>query len=95
MARAAPSDDRPEIAATIERALLEAVDARIRERPGLDRDAVIEAALRLWLAQAQAEAMEAQFATAPEDEVDPDEWASWLAIQRAATERWLKRGAAD
>lgn len=95
MARTASPHERPEIAATIDRELLDAVDARIREQPGLDRDAVIDAALRLWLARAQAEAMEAQFATAAEGEVDPDEWASWLAIQRAATARWLERGSAD
>lgn len=95
MVRAASSRDRPEIAATVDRALLDAVDARIREQPGLDRDTVIEAALRLWLARVQADAMEAQYATAPADEVDPDEWASWLAIRRAAAARWLERGAPE
>ena len=93
IAHASPHDDRPNFAATIDRELLDAVDARIREHPGLDRDAVIDAALRLWLARTQTEAMEAQFATAPDD-VDPDEWASWRAIRRAVAARWIQRGSA-
>ncbi len=83
------------IAATVDSVLLDAVDARIREQPGLDRDAVIDEALRLWLAHEQHEAMTAQFAPSLDDDVDPDEWESWQAIQRAAAERWIARGSAD
>jgi len=66
----------------LDSALLDAVDARTRQQPGLDRDAVIDEALRLWLAYAQHEAMKAQFAPSPDEDVDPDEWESWRAIQR-------------
>ena len=83
------------IAATVDSALLDAVDARIREQPGLDRDAVIDEALRLWLAHAQHEAMKAQFAPAPGEDVDPNEWESWRAIQRAAAERRLARSSGE
>lgn len=89
--RAAPHEDRPTIAASVDRQLLAAIDGCIRDLPGLDRDAVIDAALRLWLARAQTDAMEAQFAGSLDDDVDPDEWASWSSIRRAAAARLFER----
>ena len=85
MGRAAADRRRPRIAATVDPDLLKAVDAWLRAHPGSDRRKVIDAALRLWYARVQEQAMEEQFASP--DDVDPAEWEAWRAIRDAAAAR--------
>ncbi len=73
--------------ATVDPDLLASVDAHVAAHPGLDRSAVIDAALRLWKARQIEEAMEAQF-SAP-DAVDESERRAWDALRRSAAGRRL------
>ena len=73
--------------ATVDPDLLATVDAHVAAQPGLDRSAVIDAALRLWKARQVEEAMEAQLA-APGG-VDASERRAWDAVRRSAAGRRL------
>jgi hypothetical protein len=73
---------RPKVTATLDPDLLASVDAYVAAHPGLDRSAVIDEALRLWLARELELAVEAQFA-AP-DGVDPTERQAWDQLRRGA-----------
>lgn len=78
---------RPKITATLDPELLVSVDVYVAAHPDTDRSAVIDEALRLWLARELERAMEAQFA-AP-DGVDPAERQAWDQLRRAAVFRQL------
>jgi len=77
---------RVKIGATVDPAILGAVDAFIRRHPDLDRSAVIDEALRLWWAQQQDGEMEEQFGVPP-SAVEREERAAWRRIQDASAER--------
>jgi hypothetical protein len=81
---------RVTINATLDAQLVEAIDGFVKEHPDLDRDAVIEDALRLWYAREQDKAMEARFA-APHSTTEEEEHAAWRRIQTAAAERIFRR----
>lgn len=83
-----PTRRRLKIAATVDPHLLRAVDAWLRDHPGLDRSKVIDEALHLWYARVQERAMEEQFA--PPSEIDAGEWEAWRAIRDAAAARRLE-----
>jgi hypothetical protein len=62
------------LSATLDQALLNDVDAYLRDRPDRDLETVVDEALRIWLdvARAQDRAMEEQYAAPddiPEDEL--------------------------
>ena len=77
------------ISATIDRDVLNGVDAYLRDLPDRDRDTVIDEALRirLDLANEQDRAMEEQY-TAPDDRPE-HEVAQWNAIRDASTRMML------
>ena len=79
---------RVKISATVDPELLDGVDAYIREHPDRDRSKVIDEALLLWLAQEQQRAMIEQYVA--DDRLAP-EVRQWRAVQRAATQRILRR----
>jgi hypothetical protein len=81
------------IGATVQPALLRAVDEYVARHPGYDRSAVIDEALLLWYAREQERAMREQF-EAPDD-VPVDEHKAWRQIRRGAAERRLRRTAAE
>ena len=85
MGRTAANRRRPKIAATVDPDLLKAVDVWLRAHPGSDRSKVIDAALRLWHARVQEQAIEEQFALP--DDVAPAEGEAWRAIRAAAAAR--------
>jgi hypothetical protein len=89
MATAAPRRRRVKIGATVDPALLRAVDDYVARHPEYDRSKVIDEALYLWYAREQERAMREQF-EAPDD-VGPGEREAWRRIRRAAAERWLRR----
>jgi len=78
---------RVTISAEVDPELLEAVDAIAAKHSDLDRNAVIDEALRLWWDHEVA--MTEQFAppTTPEQQEDEAERAAWRSIQAAAAER--------
>lgn len=82
---------RVKISATVDPALLRAVDAYVAEHGNLDRSTVIDEALRLWCARQQELAMEAQYAAGPDEMPPAEEWAAWKSIQRGAAERLIGR----
>jgi len=79
---------RVKISATLDPVLLETVDAYVRQHPGVDRSAVLDEAISLWVAQQQDQAMIEQFAG---DDAPDDERLAWRRIQRAAAERVFSR----
>ena len=81
------------ISATVDPALLKAVDEFLVQHPGYDRSKVIDEALGLWYARQQDVAMAAQFAGDPE--VDSDEWTDWRAIRDKAAARLLRSSDID
>jgi len=93
MAAATVSRRRPKVGATVDPQLLGAVDAWVREHPHYDRSRVINEALCLWHARERDREMRAQY-EAPND-VDPDEWTSVKAIQRAAAMQSIQRPGRD
>lgn len=85
-ARSAAIRRRVKVGATLDPALVGAVDAYVGAHPGTDRSSVLDEALRLWYARQQDRAMEAQF-TAPESARLRAERSAWRTIQRAAAAR--------
>ena len=83
-----PGARRVKVSATLDATLLSAVDAFVGRHPGLDRSKVLDAALRLWYAQQQERAMEAQYLE-PQSEEEQAELAAWRRIASAAAERSL------
>ncbi len=79
---------RPKITATLDPDLLDAVDVYVAVHPDLDRSAVIDEALRLWLAREIERAMEEQFAQP--DRVPSGERATWNRMRRAAASRRMR-----
>lgn len=77
---------RAKVSVTIAPDLLHAVDAFVRDHPGLDRSKVVDDALSLWYAREQDRAMVEQF-SAPVSPEEAAERAEWRRIQRAAAER--------
>jgi hypothetical protein len=82
---------RVKISATLDPALIQAVDAYVADHAGVDRSAVIDEALGLWYARQQQLAMEAQYAPGGDDGPPEEEWAAWQAIRRAAAERLIAK----
>ncbi len=80
---------RVKISATLDPTLLQAVDRFVQESPHYSRSRVIEDALHLWWKQQLERQMEAQYAVQSSD-VEPDEWADWRHIRRAAAIRSLR-----
>jgi len=76
--------NRVKVSVSIDPALLQAVDAFVYEREGIDRSKIIDQALGYWAAAQQRAAMEAQFADPIEP---PTEVAAWRSIRRAAAVR--------
>lgn len=85
--RAKAARHRPKIGATVDPALLRAVDEWLQDNPGFDRSKVIDEALGQWYARVQEQAMVEQYASPAE--LDDDEWRGWQQIQRAANARQL------
>jgi hypothetical protein len=85
----APKRHRVKIGATVDPALLKAVDDYVAQHPEFDRSKVIDEALFLWYTREQERAMREQF-EAPDDVV-PEEQAAWRRVRRAAAERWIQR----
>lgn len=81
---------RVKISATLDPELLDGVDAYISAHPGVDRSSVIDEALRLWLAEEQDRAMEAQFdgPGPPEDEMR--QWNAVLDAQARLARRRVR-----
>jgi len=79
---------RVKISATLDPDLLQAVDRFVRETPHYSRSQVIEDALQLWSKQQLERQMAAQYELQPSDP-EPDEWADWRHIRRAAATRSL------
>lgn len=77
---------RVKVGATLDPALVAAVDRYVEEHPGTDRSGVIDDALRLWYARRQEEAMVRQF-TAPRSRREQQEHEAWKAIQAVAARR--------
>ncbi len=78
--------------ATVDAALLQAVDAFTAAHPEADRGQVLDDALRLWYAREQEHAMADQFRD--DSGANTEEWESWRAIRNAAAERvvWSQHG---
>ena len=89
MARVTPERSREKISATVDRQLLAAVDAYVVEHPGVDRSKVLDNALRLWYAQEQERAMEAQYAM-PQPPEEQQERAAWRAIRASTAGRTFR-----
>jgi Arc/MetJ-type ribon-helix-helix transcriptional regulator len=79
---------RVKICATLDPALLQAVDRFVRESPHYSRSRVIEDALQLWSKRQLERQMEAQYAPQP-SAAEPDELEDWRRIRRAAATRSL------
>jgi Arc/MetJ-type ribon-helix-helix transcriptional regulator len=88
--RRASSRRRVKVGATLDPALVAAVDAHVADHPGLDRSAVIDEALRLWQEREQERAMRRQFQEDAKYRNDPDRVA-WRAIRDAAATRTLTK----
>jgi hypothetical protein len=73
-----------EINAAVDADLLARIDAIVAQFPGLDRNGVIDEALRMWYRHERA--LERQFAPPLSDE-DRAEREAWRSIQAAAAER--------
>jgi hypothetical protein len=75
----------------VDRALLNEVNAYLRDRPDCDLETVVDEALRIWLdvARAQDRAMQEQYA-APDDRPE-HEVAAWNAIRDASARMLLSR----
>jgi hypothetical protein len=71
---------------TVDPVLLKAVDGFVAEHPDQDRSKVVDAALFLWYAQQEEQAIEADL-RAPRSEIEKEERAAWRQIQQAAAER--------
>ena len=81
---------RVKVGATLDPDLIAAVDAYVARKPGMDRSAVIDEALRLWHERQQNAAMERQLR---EDAARyDDERAGWRRIRDAAARRSFSRG---
>src|SRR5687767_8093438 len=81
---------RVKIGATLDPVIIAAVDHYVLTNPELDRSAVIDDALRLWLEREQEREIARQY----EDDasiVDRDEMAAWHRIRDAAAERIIRR----
>jgi len=81
---------RVKVSATVDAETLDAVDALVGSRPGLDRSKVIDEALHLWYAREQERAMETQYSD--DAEVDSDELTAWQTLRRAAAQRRFGQG---
>lgn len=79
---------RAKVSVSVDSGLLAVVDEFVASRQGADRSGVFDEALRLWYARMQDQAMAEQFAD--QEDVDPAEWQSWLAIRDAAARRSLR-----
>ena len=79
------STRRAKVSVTVDCRLLGEVDAFVRSHPGTDRSKVVDAALLLWYAREQDQAMADQFAE--RDGPPPGEQASWRATRTAAAQR--------
>jgi hypothetical protein len=90
MADRAPNRRRVKVGATVDPAILTAVDAFIRDHPELDRSAVIEEALRLWWAREQDRQMEWQFSESP-SESEREERDAWRRIRDESARRLFTR----
>jgi Arc/MetJ-type ribon-helix-helix transcriptional regulator len=88
--RAQKSTNRVKVGATLDPSLVAAVDAYVRQHPGLDRSAVIDEALRLWHEREQDLAMRRQFTEDAKYRDDPDRVA-WRELRTAAAARTLTR----
>ena len=89
MSRAVTQRRRPKLAATVDPVLLDTVDEYVEKTPGMDRSKVIDEALRLWRARLLEREIEEQHRADPG--VDPQEWATWKSLQRAAAAQQLRR----
>ena len=94
MVRRARGRRRAKLSVTLSAELLRAVDAFVNEHAGYNRSKVLDAALRLWYARQQEQAIEAQH-RAPQDEREREEHAAWRRIQAAAAERIFRPRTAD
>src|SRR5688500_5121749 len=74
------------VSVTVDPELLATVDRWLLEHPDQDRSKIFDEALHLWYARQQELAMEAQF-SAPVDDVEREERATWRRIAAAAVER--------
>src|SRR5438270_11987941 len=79
---------RRRISVTVDPLLLEQVDRFVAQHPGLDRSKVFDAALAVWYAARQEQAMAAQYSQDP-DLTEIEERASWRRIQDAAASSLL------
>lgn len=80
---------RGKISVSVDPALLQEVDAFIRQHPRITRSAVIDQALRLWRLRRLEEALLLQYST-PLTPAQQEEQATWDAIHRAAAQRVLR-----
>lgn len=81
---------RVKISATVDRSLLNDVDAFVDEHPAFTRSRIFDEALRLWKARQVEMAFEAQYA-GPASEQETREQEDWRHIRRAAARRMLTR----
>ena len=84
------TERRVKVSVTIDPALLHAVDQFVEAHPGLDRSKVFDAALTMWYAERQEEAIAAQF-RAPLSDEERQERDAWHKIQAAAVERIYRK----
>lgn len=77
---------RVKVSVTVDPELLQQVDTLVAQHADLDRSKVFDAALELWCAQQQEQAMRAQLAEPPSSAQD-EERAAWRRIRAAATAR--------
>ncbi|MBI2911326.1 MAG: hypothetical protein HYY05_04230 [Chloroflexi bacterium] len=79
---------RARLSVTVDPSTLSAVDAFVREHPGLDRSKIVDEALALWCEREQERAMVEQFAR-PVSPREAEELRAWQRVRRAAATRRL------
>ncbi len=90
MAEPVVDQRRVKVSATVDPALMQAVDAYVAENPEFNRSRVFEEALRLWQDRQLELALEAQY-SAPRSQQEEDERAAWRRIRHAAAQRIFSR----
>ncbi len=73
---------RQKVSVTLDPDLLEAVDSYVQEHSGVDRSKIVDAALRLWVAQRLHEELIAQH-TGPKSPEELEERRVWKRIRAA------------
>ncbi len=81
---------RTKVSLTVDPRLLKAVDSYIQRHQGMDRSKVMDAALTVWYAAKQEQAMIEQFRSPEPAEVQAERQ-EWKRIRRAAAGRRVRR----